>query len=247
MQDLKDALVNSPALKPIDYDSSAPVILSVDTFYIAVGYILSQCDLNNLKLRYHLQFGSITLNEREARFSQPKLELYGLYRALRVLKLHLISIRNLIVEVDAKYIKGMLANLDISPTASINRWIVSILMLHFILVHVPGTHHGPDGLSRRRPQLGDEEEPEDYFEDWIDNVNGFIHIINLLPKNFSTITNTPPVTCFITEDNRQESPTPKTDDHNTNITKNTEETDNSPSYDIVPRPEAAIKATNHLL
>ena len=68
MQDLKDTLVNSPALKPIDYDSSAPVILSVDTSYIAVGYILSQCDPKNLKLRYYSRFGSITLNEREGRF-----------------------------------------------------------------------------------------------------------------------------------------------------------------------------------
>src|ERR1700678_818007 len=35
------------------------------------------------------------------------------------------------------------------------------------LVHVPSTHHGPDGLSRRRPQLGNEKEPEDNFKDWI--------------------------------------------------------------------------------
>src|SRR5271168_3539751 len=138
-------------------------------------------------------------------------------------------------------------NADIAPSASINRWIVSILMFQFDLVHVPGTHHGPDGLSRRRPQPGDKEEPEDDFEDWIDNVNGFIHIINPLPRNFSTITNAPPVTCFITEEDRQESPTPETDEHNTNITENTEETDNSPSYNIVPRSEAAIKADDRLL
>ena len=123
------------------------------------------------------------------------------------------------MEVDAKYIKGMLRNPDIAPLASINPWIVSILMFQFDLVHVPGTHHGPDGLSRRRPQPGDKEEPEDDFEDWIDNVNGFIHIINPLPRNFSTITNAPPVTCFITEEDRQESPTPETNEHNTNIPK----------------------------
>jgi hypothetical protein len=93
------------------------------------------------------------------------LELYGLYRSLHAQKLYLIGIRNLIVEVDAKYIKGMLANPDVAPSASINRWILSILMFHFTLVHVPGTHHRPDGLSRRRPQPGDKEEPEDDFED----------------------------------------------------------------------------------
>ena len=53
-------------------------------------------------------------------------------------------------------------------------------MFHFKLVHVPSLHHRPDGLSRRRPQLGneEEEEEEDGFEDWIDNVNGFMHMIN---------------------------------------------------------------------
>src|SRR5271163_159703 len=120
MDDLKQALLTSTALRPIDYKSDVPVILSVDTSYIAIGFILSQCDPDNPKLRYHSRFGSITLNERECRFSQPKLELYGLYRALRALKLYLIGIRNLIVEVDAKYIKGMLKNPDIAPSASIN-------------------------------------------------------------------------------------------------------------------------------
>src|SRR5271168_1616197 len=86
MDDLKQALLNLPALKPIDYKSDSPVILSVDTSYIAIGFILSQCDINNPRLRYHSRFGSITLNDRESRFSQPKLELYGLYRALCALE-----------------------------------------------------------------------------------------------------------------------------------------------------------------
>jgi hypothetical protein len=202
MEDLKEALINSPALRPIDYSTSAPVILSVDTSYIAVGYLLAQCDIDNPKLRYYAKFGSITLNEREARFSQPKLELYGLYRSLRALKILLLGVRNLIVEVDAAYIKGMLKNPDIAPSASINRWIVSILMFHFTLVHVPGTHHGPDGLSRRRPQPGDEEEPEDDFEDWIDQVNGFMHFINEPSSRVQSRTSTvssPPVSCYIIE------------------------------------------------
>jgi hypothetical protein len=131
----------------------------------------------NVKLRHYSRFGSITLNEREARFSQPKLELYGLYRSIRALRLYLIGLRNLTIEVDAKYIKGMLSNPDIAPSASINRWIVSILMFHFTLVHVPGTFHGPDGLSRRRTQPGDLPEPEDDFDDWINQVHGFLHMI----------------------------------------------------------------------
>src|SRR6202522_4714457 len=120
MDDLRRALLASPALRPIAYTSAAPVILSVDTSHIAVGYILSQCSAENPKLRYHARFGSLSLNERELQFSQLKLELYGLYRALRQLKLYLIGVWNLIVEVDTKYIKGMLRNPDIAPSASIN-------------------------------------------------------------------------------------------------------------------------------
>ena len=49
MEDLKQALLSSPVLQPIDYASAAPVILSVDTSQITVGFILSQCDLDNPK------------------------------------------------------------------------------------------------------------------------------------------------------------------------------------------------------
>jgi RNase H-like domain found in reverse transcriptase len=145
---LKQAVLTSPALRPIDYTSDSPVILSVDTSYITVGFILSQADTEDLKRRHFARFGSITLNDREAHFSQPKLEIYGLFRALRTLKLYLIGVCNLTVEVDAHYIKGMLLNPEIVPSASINWWIISILAFHFTLVHVPGIVHGPDGLSR---------------------------------------------------------------------------------------------------
>ena len=103
------------------------------------------------------------------------MEIYGLYRALRALRLWLVGVRNLVVEVDARYIKGMLANPDIVPSASINRWIMSILTFHFSLVHVPGERHAPDGLSRRSPQEGDEprDDSEDYDE-WLDNLYAFV-------------------------------------------------------------------------
>ena len=46
------------------------------------------------------------MNEHDALYSQPKLELYGLYCALRHFRLYIIGVKNLIVEVNAKYIKG---------------------------------------------------------------------------------------------------------------------------------------------
>jgi hypothetical protein len=95
---------------------------------------------------------------------------------LHALCLYLIGVPNLVVEVDARYIKGMLSNPDISPSTSINWWIVAILTFHFDLVYVPSTHHGPDGLSRRPRQVGDEED----FADWIDQLHGNLHQINIV-------------------------------------------------------------------
>ena len=71
----------------------------------------------------------------------------------------------------------MLAKPDLSPSASINRWILAILTFHFELVHVPGTMHGLDGLSQRPPQPGDKVEL-DADDDWIDELYGFMHMIN---------------------------------------------------------------------
>ena len=180
-EQLKAAIINSPAVRSIDYESDRQVFLSVDTSYIAVGYVLSQLMPNSNTKRYPSRFGSIVLNEREANYSQPKLELYGLFRSLRETRLYIIGVKNLTVEVDAKYIRGMLNNPDIQPNATINRWIAGILLFDFKLVHVPGATHGPDGLSRRPAQPDDPPAEEDDYEDWIDRAYGFMHIINPVP------------------------------------------------------------------
>jgi hypothetical protein len=86
---LKTAIANSPALKPIDYDSENPVILAVDSCMNGAGYIIFQ--IGDDKKRYPSRFGSITFNERESRYSQAKLELYGLFRALKQTQLYTIG------------------------------------------------------------------------------------------------------------------------------------------------------------
>ena len=163
---MKTLITSAPALRPIDYHSDSPVVLSVDTSYIAVGFILSQYDEQGRK--HPARFGSLPLNEREARYSQPKLELYGLYRALRHFRLYLINVKNLYVEVDAKYIKGMLNEPDLQPNNAINRWIQGILLFTFKLIHVPATQFkGPDALSRRIPAI---DEYEDFSEEFLDEI-----------------------------------------------------------------------------
>jgi hypothetical protein len=72
------------------------------------------------------------------------------------------------VEVDTKYIKGMINNPDLQPNTTINRWIAGILLFSFKLVHVSTLKHkGVDGLSRRLPVEEDPMEDSNY-EDWID-------------------------------------------------------------------------------
>jgi hypothetical protein len=78
-------------------------------------------------------------------------------------------VKNLIVEVDAKYLKGMLNNPDIQPNATINLWIIGILLFDFKLVHVPVIHRtATDSLSRQLPAPEDPPETDD-FEEWIDD------------------------------------------------------------------------------
>ena len=149
MDRLKEAVIASPAIRPIDYLSKNEVILAVDSSFIACGWILFQLDDNGLRRPSH--FGSITWTIRKSRYSQAKIELYGLFRALKAMKVWIIGVRNLTIEVDTKYIKGMINNPDIQPNASMNWWIAAILLFDFKLRHVPGSKHiSPDGPSRRR-------------------------------------------------------------------------------------------------
>ena len=70
------------------------------------------------------------------------------------------------VEVDAKYIKGMLNDPNLQPNATINRWIQGILLFDFKLVHISTSQFKElDALSRRTPNDDDYEEFDDEFLD----------------------------------------------------------------------------------
>ena len=154
MELVKEGVRHAQAIRPLDKDQGA-IVLAVDSSYIGIGFYIYQEDRDEPKKHYYAKFGSRPLNEREARFSQPKRELFGLKEALRMNKKLLFGVRNLIVETDAKYIKGMIENPDMMPTATINRWIDEILLYHFTLRHKAGATFGPDGLSRRSAQADD--------------------------------------------------------------------------------------------
>jgi len=93
MERLKLLAVTAPPLTAINYEPASKiiqkefrtsdeglVILAVDSLYIGARWIVSQIR-NNQELP--ILFGSTTFNPRESKYSQPKLELYGLYRAVK--------------------------------------------------------------------------------------------------------------------------------------------------------------------
>jgi hypothetical protein len=168
MADLKEAATTAGALVPIDYTSEREVVLAVDSSYVAVGYILGQKDEKG-KLR-PARYGSITWNPVESRYSQAKIEVYGVVRTLQALRAFLVGVKNLVIEVDAKYIKGMLNKPDSVPSAAINRWIAYIQLYDFELRHVPKEEHkAPDGLSRRKYTEADGAEvTQEEFDEEID-------------------------------------------------------------------------------
>ena len=113
-------------------------------------------------------------------------------------------------------------------------------MFHFTLVHVPGMHHRPDGLSWRRPQPGDLDEPEDNFEDWVDQVNGFMHMINASPSHPTQVANlvsTPPIACYVIESTRNPSLEPSDETASNNY---------DTLYMDVPRSDSAKAADTRL-
>ena len=172
------------------------IILAVDSSNKAIGYVLYQVfrssdrDLAPIKgdrletaspngqrqaqlKRYLIRFGSITLNETETNYSQPKVELYGLFRALKALESIIWGI-NIRVEVDASSLSKMV-NQPKLPSASTTRWGAYIKMFDTEIVHIKATQHiAPDGLSRRPPAEEDTENTEIEEEDERDK-GSFIH------------------------------------------------------------------------
>ena len=116
----------------------------------------------------------ILLSDVESCYSQAKLELYGLFHALHAVCIFIFGVNNFTVEMDAKYIQGMINNLDLQPNVTMNWWITGNLLFGFRLIHIPATHHtGADGLSHRLPSNEDPPK-EDDFEDWLDNSYSFL-------------------------------------------------------------------------
>jgi Integrase zinc binding domain/Integrase core domain/RNase H-like domain found in reverse transcriptase len=167
------------------------VVLAVDSSIEAIGFVVYQMfrsddrelkpekqekDPNTAKPRvplrkFPIRYGSITLNQTESRYGQPKIELYGLFRALRALE-HLLWGINVLVEMDASFIKAMVNSPGL-PNAAATRWIVYIRLFDLEFKHIPGTsHQAPDGLSRRAH--ADEDSEDTGLDSEFDEAGPFI-------------------------------------------------------------------------
>lgn len=193
--DIRMAKEASLTCEPGKYNEGR-LILAVDSSMVAVGFVLYQVfrsndsDLNpdatttrNSKLiKFPLRYGSITLNQVESRYGQPKIELYGLFRALKALE-HLIWGFNVLVEMDASFLKAMVNSPGL-PNAAATRWISYIQLFDLEYKHISAEQHKvPDGLSRRAHTKEDSDNTE-LGEDY-DQIGPFIdssmHPIQYIP------------------------------------------------------------------
>jgi len=119
MQHLKDAICLSPPFVIwIIHPDVRLFWLSIPQKLRSGTYILSQEGED--RKRYPNRFGSLTLTDVESRYSQAKVELYGLFRGLWAVRIFIFRVANLTVEMDAKYVKVMINNPDLQPNATIN-------------------------------------------------------------------------------------------------------------------------------
>jgi transposase InsO family protein len=163
---VKRAIEECGWMRPINYTSLDMIYLAVDSSHIAVGWEIGQ-DHNGI--RRPARFGSLTFNEREGRYSQAKLELYGVFKALKKCSQWIYG-RKVRLEVDAKYLIEMVNSPEL-PNSAMTRWLWYIHNFDLQFVHVPANKHVVvDGLSRRRKSVDDSTEEDD--EEWLDKICG---------------------------------------------------------------------------
>lgn len=116
MNKLKTLLMAPPVLRPLNYDIAkeiqSPPRSSDDRLVIAVidssihgsGRVLYQA---NVLDRHLILFRSCTFNSAESRYSQPKLELYSVFQAVKELQ-HQIWGVHFALEVNTKFLEQMI-------------------------------------------------------------------------------------------------------------------------------------------
>lgn len=189
MKQIKQAVLNSGWIRPLDHSrvEEFPFIVAIDSSQQGCGVELAQMGEDGK--RYPARFLSFYFNEVQQRYSQPKLELYGVFVGLRAVR-HYVHGTRFILEVDCSAIKQMISN-PVLPNGPEGRWCWYIKMNDFILKHVPAEKHQvPDGLSRRDRAAEDTASDTDP-EEWLDHYCGEIAVTrNLSPGIYRIDRNT---------------------------------------------------------
>ena len=175
MEGLKETLKSPPVLRQVEYDSGRPVIVTVDTSPIAIGWAISQDDLDGK--RFAIRFGARILTERQRAYPQIKRELLGALTALKAERNYLIG-ANVVLETDCLPLLGMIANCSI-PDIAMLRWIAYIKSLNPVLVHIIGKKNSvADMLSRARYVHEEEMEIHEVDESTEDSDYGYVLATN---------------------------------------------------------------------
>ena len=141
------------------------------------------------------------------------------------------------------------------PLALTTRSFPFLLSISFLFMYQElSMDPGPNGLSHHKPQPGDQPKPEDDFNDCIDWLHSFMHMINSpIPK----LIYQPPITIHIAETTDMDS-YPPPQDSNPNITDSTtwdstsssfnkDNADSSASYSIIPCSDSVCRDAECLL
>jgi len=169
------------------------LVLAVDSSIMAIGFVLYQvfhCSDEDLtphwkKLtktkqseedptprqrkrgelkKFPIRSGSITLNQTESNYLQTKVELYGLFCALKALE-YLIWGTKVRVETDSASLRAMLDSPG-HPSVPMARWVSYIWIYDLEVIHIKAEQHiAPDGLSRRQKADRDTDNTEIEQED----------------------------------------------------------------------------------
>ena len=107
MEELKKILRSPQVLKQVEYNSGRPVIVTVDTSPIAIGWAVGQDDEE--RNRFAIRFGARILTERQRAYPQVKRELWGALTALKADRNYLIG-ANVVLETDCLPLLGMISN-----------------------------------------------------------------------------------------------------------------------------------------
>jgi hypothetical protein len=178
MDHLKNAVTSAPVLCVIDYplaltfkpnysETHGLVCLAVDSCIYGSGWILSQIIHG---FSHPALYASCTFSAPVSKYSQPKCELYGLFRAVKDVR-HRIWGLHFQLEVDASFLGKMIVSPDL-PNAPMTRWVSYIQLFDFTVKHVPATSHkAADGLSRR-PRAPDDSDDEIEAEEYLTNTVG---------------------------------------------------------------------------